>query len=103
MVPGEDRSWGRYLLVLALALSGVLWWIGPGLGLFLVDPMLQLNVNDIQARQQHTQGMPACSCQRSVQPGDGCADCSGVPIVRGTAPPARPLRSAGHHAAHAVL
>lgn len=50
MVPGEDRSWGRYLLVLGLALSGVLWWIGPGLGLFLVDPMLQLNVNDIQAR-----------------------------------------------------
>lgn len=48
MVPGEDRSWRRYILMLVVVLAGFLWWLGPVLGLFLVDPLIQLTVNSIQ-------------------------------------------------------
>lgn len=50
MVPGEDVSWRRYWLMLAVVLTGFLWWLGPVLGLFVVDPMIQLTVSSIQVR-----------------------------------------------------
>ncbi len=49
MVPGEARSWRRYWLTFAVVAAAFLWWLGPVMGLFLVDPMIQLMVNSIQA------------------------------------------------------
>lgn len=49
MVPGEGRSWRRYWLTFAVVAAAFLWWLGPVMGLFLVDPMIQLMVNSIQA------------------------------------------------------
>lgn len=49
MPPGEARSWRRYWLTFAVVAAAFLWWLGPVMGLFLVDPMIQLMVNSIQA------------------------------------------------------
>lgn len=42
MYPGDDRSCCRYLLVLCLVVGGVLPLLGPAVGIFVADPIIQL-------------------------------------------------------------
>ncbi|PRW44956.1 croquemort-like mating [Chlorella sorokiniana] len=44
LVPGEARSWRRYWLTFAVVAAAFLWWLGPLMGIFLVDPMIQLMI-----------------------------------------------------------
>ena len=45
-VTGRKRFW----LLWALVLGSFIWWVGPALGLFIIDPYIQLALVDQQVR-----------------------------------------------------
>lgn len=89
MVPGEEASWRRYLLVLAVVLSAFLWWLGPAIGLFLVDPLIQLTVSSIQAGGGRLGGPAACATARRAAQCGGArpagVQCAAAPVCCGSA------------------
>ena len=76
--PGEDLSRRRYLAAVVVVLAGFLWWLGPVLGLFVVDPLIQLQVSNMQVRRR-SKGQGRAGATRGAR-----------------GPAAAPLRSALH-------
>lgn len=47
-MPGDLRSKPRYFLTVAVVVAGCMWWMGPMIGVFVVDPMIQLTLSNFQ-------------------------------------------------------
>ncbi|KAI3426439.1 hypothetical protein D9Q98_008807 [Chlorella vulgaris] len=48
VMPGDLRSKPRYFLTVAVVVAGCMWWMGPMIGVFVVDPMIQLTLSNFQ-------------------------------------------------------
>lgn len=55
LYPKDITSGRRYLLLLTAFTGAFIWWLGPVLGLFLVDPMIQLMLLDASVITPATQ------------------------------------------------
>jgi hypothetical protein len=48
VLPGDWRNRKRYVLTVAVVMAGCMWWMGPMIGVFVVDPMIQLTMSNMQ-------------------------------------------------------
>ena len=55
LLPGETTDRKRYMLMSALVMSGIMWWLMPLLGAFVADPMIQLILSDLNVSERRRQ------------------------------------------------
>lgn len=70
LYPSDITSTKRYFLLLFAIWGGFIWWLGPVLGLFVVDPMIQLMLLDYSVITPATQcfdhRLPNQTCDTDV-------------------------------------
>ena len=65
--PADISSGRRYLYLLLAVLGGFLWWLGPVMGLFVADPMIQLMLLNSQVI------LPTSDCYNPLLPNQTCS------------------------------
>lgn len=64
----ESRSYRRYWLLFGVVVGSIMWWLGPLLGIFLLDPYIQLLLDESQVLGGSHAGVCPAACM-SVEGG----------------------------------